>query len=90
MAVYKLTIDNDLIGRNVRSLSGVIAIKEKEINGLQNIINGLSYVRKEEDTDPNPVDDLTGNVISDERMQEIYDNCMAKANAILDSPEEDS
>ena len=90
MAVYKLTIDNDLIGRNVRSLSGVIAIKEKEINGLQNIINGLSYVRKEEDTDPNPVDDLTGNVISDERMQEIYDNCMTKANAILDPPEEDS
>lgn len=83
-------IDNDLIDRNIRSLAGIISNRENEINGLQSIINGLTYVRKEEDTDPNPVDDLTGNVTSDERMQEIYDNCMEKANTILTPPEEDS
>lgn len=76
-------IDNDNINRITRSLAAIIANREQDITNMGNIINGLSYVKKEQDTDPNPIDTLTGNTISDERMQEIYDNCVTKAEAII-------
>ena len=48
-------IDNDNINRITRSLAAIIANREQDITNMGNIINGLSYVKKEQDPDPKPV-----------------------------------
>ena len=77
-----MTIYDDLIGKKILSLQAVIAGKRKEIDNINMIISGLYAIKQ--DGDAPIVDQFTGHEMPDDRRQEIYDNCMAKATAILD------
>ena len=78
-----MTVYDDLIGEKILSLQAVVASKRKEIDEINRIIVGLYAVKQEEDAPI--IDQFTGEEMPEERRQEIYDNCMAKAINILET-----
>ena len=78
-----MTVYDDLIGEKILSLQAVVASKRKDIDEIERIIVGLYAVKQEGDVPI--IDQFTGEEMSEERRQEIYDNCMAKAINILET-----
>ena len=78
-----MTVYDDLIGEKILSLQAVVASKRKDIDEIERIIVGLYAVKQEGDVPI--IDQFTGEEMSEERRQEIYDNCMVKAINILET-----
>ena len=78
-----MTVNDDVISDTVNSLKGVAGRKAGEIDKINSIIFGLNAVKTTNGLPP--IDQFTDGPMSEERRQIIFDNCMDKAEVILDA-----
>ena len=82
-----MTINDGVIDSIINSLKGVVGRKVGEIEDINVIMSGLDAIREKHGS--LPVDHFIGTEMSEERRQTIYDNCIAKAETILDKDDND-
>jgi len=79
-----MAINEETLNSTITELQAKLTSMEVELQKGRNALYGLIGIKLKPD-DKKPIDAGTGAEITDERRQDIYDNCKPKADAIINT-----